>query len=102
MANKLTSLATRGSQPHAKNHVVQPALKLLQKLFAGHATGTGGLFEVVAELTLLREVDSFCFLLLAQLETVANDFGFSVFSMLSGSEVALFDGTLIRKAFRAF
>ena len=42
------------------------------------------------------------FLLLAQLETVADDFSFAVAAVLTGGEVALLDGALVRKAAGAF
>ena len=62
----------------------------------------GGLLEVVAELAFLGEVHALGFLLLAQLQAVAYDFGFAVFAVLAGSKVALFDGTLIAEALGAF
>jgi hypothetical protein len=74
----------------------------LQQQLAGHTTRTRGLLEVVAELAFQREVNALGFLLLAQLKAVANNFGFTVFPMLSRSEVALLDGTLIAKTLCAF
>ena len=43
-------------------------------------------------------VDAADLLFLAELETVADDFGFAVFTVLAGNEVALFDGTLFSVA----
>ena len=58
--------------------------------------------EVVAELAFQREVNALGFLLLAQLQAVANNLGLAVFPVLSGSEVALLDGTLIAETLCAF
>ena len=58
----------------------------------------GSLLEIVAELAFLGEVHALRFLLLAKLQTVANDFGFAVLTMLAGSEIALFDRTLVGEA----
>jgi hypothetical protein len=41
-------------------------------------------------------------LLFAQLQAVAHDFGFAVFAVLAGSEIALLDGTLIAETLCAF
>ncbi len=100
--HQLPRLAPRLREPKAENHVVETTLELLQEQFAGDATRARGLLEVVTELAFEREVDALGFLLLAQLQAVANNLGLAVFPMLSGSEVALLDGALIAETFGAF
>ena len=102
VAHELPSLAARHAEAEAIHHVVQTAFQLLQKHFAGHTLGARRLLEVVAELPLLGEVNALGLLFFAQLQAVADDFGFAVLAMLAGSEVALFDGTLIAETFGAF
>jgi hypothetical protein len=48
------------------------------------------------------KVNALGFLLFAQLQTVADHLGLLVFPVLSGSEVALFNGTFVAEALRAF
>ena len=74
---------------------------MLQQQFAGHALGARGLLEVIAELPLLGEVHTLGLLLFAQLQAITHDFSFAVLTVLTRSEVAFLDGTLIAKAFRA-
>ncbi len=81
---------------------IQTPFQLLQQEFAGHALGARGLLKVVAELAFLREVHALGFLLLAQLQAVAYDFGFAVLAMLAGSKVAFFHRTFVGETFRAF
>ena len=81
--HQLTSLAAGHSETEAVNHVVQTALQLLQKHFAGDTTGACRLLEVIAELAFLGEINALGFLLFAQLQAVANDLGFAVLAMLS-------------------
>src|SRR5206468_3595066 len=95
-------LATRLRKSQAVDDVVQTPLELLQQLLAGHALGLRSLLEVVAELAFLREVNALGLLFFTQLQTVANDLGFAVFPMLSGSEVTLLDRTLVAEALCAF
>ena len=75
---------------------------MLQEQFTGYAPRSSGLLEVIPKLAFEGEIDALGFLLLSQLKTVADDLGFTVFPMLSGSEVALLDGTLIAKTLCAF
>jgi hypothetical protein len=102
VADQLPRLTPRLREAQAKNDVVQTPLELLQKQFARDASRARGLLEIVTELAFQREVDALGFLLLAQLQAVANNLGFAVFPMLSGSEVALLNGTLIAETLRAF
>src|ERR1700688_3427540 len=95
MANQLPRLAPRLREAQTENNVIETPLELLQKQFAGHALRSRSFFEVVAELAFQREVNTLGFLLLTQLQTVTNDFGLTVLPMLSGSEFALLDITLI-------
>src|SRR5579864_7119361 len=101
MTHQLARLTTRDRKPQPVNHVVQSTLQLLQEHPAGHAPGASGLLKIIAELPFLREIHALCFLLFTQLEAVANDFGLTVFPMLSGSEISLFNRALVTEAFGA-
>src|SRR6202140_5769675 len=102
VTHQLARLAPRLGKSQPVNHIVETAFELLQKPFAGSALRARGLLEVVAELAFLREVNALGFLLLTQLQAVAYNFGLAVLPMLSRSEVALLDGTLIAETFCAF
>ena len=102
VTHQLASLATRSCEAEPEYNVVQTTLELLQEYFAGYAFGARGFFKIVAELAFLREVDALCFLLLAELQAVAYDFGLTVFPVLAGGEIPLFDGALVGEALRAF
>src|SRR5271157_1618325 len=95
VAHDLARLAPRNRKAQAIHHVVQAAFELLQQQFAGDASGTGGLLEVVAELAFLGEVRALRLLLLAKLKPVAHDLGLAVFTVLAGREIALFDRTFV-------
>src|SRR5580704_3881236 len=100
--HQLPRLPPRLRKAQPEHHVVETPLQLLQQQLAGYAPRACGFFEVVAELAFQREVDALGFLLLAQLQPVANNLGLAVLPMLSGSEVALLDGALIAKTLCAF
>ena len=102
VAHQLTSLASGRCKTEAEYNVVEATFQLLQEYFASYAFGARGFFKVVAELTFLREVDSLCFLLLAELQAVAYDFGLAIFPVLAGGKVPFFDGALVGEALRAF
>src|SRR5712692_1864514 len=101
VTHELARLPAGQGEPQAIDNIVQASLKLLQEHFAGHTFSAGGLLKVVAELAFLGEVNAFGFLLLAQLETVTYDLGFTVFPVLSGSEVAFLNGTFVAEALAA-
>ncbi len=101
MPYQLPGLTAGNAEAHTVDNVVQPAFELLQQDFAGHALGARGLLEVVAELPFLGKVHTLGLLLLAQLQTVAHNLGFSVFSVLTRSEVTLLDRAFIGEAFGA-
>jgi len=102
VTHQLPRLPPGLGKAQTKNNVVQPTLKLLQEQLAGNAPGTRRLLEVIAKLAFQHEVDAFRFLLLAELQTVANNLGLAILPVLSGSEIALLDGTLIAKTLCAF
>src|SRR3954452_19809796 len=102
VAHNLPRLATRGRKSQAVNHVVQPALQLLQEQFAGYTWLARGFLKVVAELVFQGEIHALGFLLFPELQAVAYDLGFAVLAMLAGSEVALFHGALICEALGPF
>ena len=74
----------------------------MQKHLTGYASSPCRFFKVIAELAFLGKVDALCFLLFTQLQTVADYLGFTVLAMLSGSKVALLDGTFIAETLGAF
>src|SRR5256885_1824338 len=100
--HQLPRLAPRLCEAKTEHNVVKTPLQLLQQQFTRYALGASSLLKIVAELPFLREVDALRLLLFTQLQTVAHDLGFAVFPMLSRSEVALLDGTLIAKTLCAF
>ena len=102
VAYKLTGLAARSRKTESEHDVVEATFQLLQEHFTGHAFGARGFLKVVAELAFLREVDSLCFLLLAELQAVAYDFGLTIFAVLARGKVPFFDGALVGEALRAF
>src|SRR5215471_11530556 len=102
VTHQLPRLAPRLRESKPEHDVIETPFQLLQQLLTGHALGTGGFLEVIAELSFLREVDAFRFLLFTQLQTVAYDLGLAVFPMLSGSKITLLDRTFIAEALRAF
>src|ERR1019366_8960427 len=93
VTNQLTGLPPRYGKAETIDHIVEPALQLLQQHFASDAAATGGAFKVVAELLFLGKVDALRLLFLAKLQPVADDLGLAVFAVLAGSEVALLDRT---------
>ena len=72
------------------------------QVLAGDALWMRGLFEGVAELGFQHAVDAAHLLLFAQLQAVADHLRLAVLAMLSGDEVALFDGALFAVAALAF
>jgi len=76
--------------------------ELLQKQFAGDARGARGLLVVGAELPLEGEVNTLRLLLLAKLQAVANDLGFTIAAMLAGGEITLLDRALVGEALGPF
>src|SRR5579871_1436131 len=63
-------------------------------MLAGDAFGGECFFKQIAELALQQSVIAAGFLLLAQLQSITNQLGLAILTMLAGSEVPLFDGTL--------
>src|ERR1700704_4565593 len=102
MAHKLSRLAPGLRKTEAVDNIVQPPLQLLQEQFAGDASGARRLFKVIAELAFLGKVNALGFLLFAQLQTIADDLGLAVLTMLSRGEVTLFDRTFVAEALGAF
>src|ERR1039458_5047111 len=102
VTDQLPRLAPRDSETEPENDVVEPALELLKQLLTRHSLGADRVLEVIAELAFLGEVNALRFLFFAQLQTVADNLGLLVFPVLSGSEVALFNGTFVAEALRAF
>ena len=95
MAHDLARLRAAGAEAHAVDDVVQPALEQRQHVFAGDALLLRGLFEIVAELRFEHAVDAARLLLFAKLQAVADESSPSIFAVLPGNEVALFDGALL-------
>src|ERR1700736_4756325 len=95
MADDLARLSPAGAKAHAVNYVVQPALETDEQVLAGDALLVRGFFKPVAELPLQQPVDAAQLLLLAELQTIADELGLTVFTMLSRNEVALFNSALL-------
>ena len=72
------------------------------QVLAGDALLQRGLFEGVAELPFEHAVDAADLLLFAKLQAVADDLRLAILAMLSGNEIALFDGALFAVAALAF
>ena len=66
----LTSCGTCGRKTQTINHIVETALEKLEENLTGNTLRTGCLLEKITELTLQNTVCVFCFLLLAQLQTI--------------------------------
>ena len=90
------------AEAHAINHAVQTALQVAHQVVAGDALLVRGFFEAGAELALQHAVDAPDFLLLTKLQAVAHDLRLAGLPVLSGNEVALFDGALFGVAALAF
>src|SRR6185437_1048523 len=102
VANELASLAARNREAEAVANVVETGLELLQQQFAGDAGLVRGLLVVGAELRLEREVHALGLLLLAELQTVADELlDLLRLAVLARGEVALLDGALVGEALRA-
>src|SRR5258708_7869152 len=99
---QLARLAAGNAEPEPVDNVVQAPLERLEQLRTRHTFGFDRVLEVIPELAFLGEVDAFGFLFFAQLQTVAYNFGLLVFPVLSGSEVAFFNRTLVAEALGAF
>ena len=89
-------------KPKTEDDVIQATLELFEQLGTGHTLEEDGLLEVVPELAFLGEVNALGFLLFAQLQTVAYNFGLLVFPVLSGSEVAFLNRAFVAEALGAF
>src|ERR1700722_6511256 len=102
VTDELAGLAARNAEAHAEHHVVETPFKRFEQLRTRNSFGTHRVLKVVSELAFLGEVNALSFLLLAQLQAVAYDFGLFIFPVLSRSEVALLDRAFVAEALRAF
>src|SRR5712671_284255 len=102
VADYLARLPPRRSEAQPVNHVVQPALQLLQEQFAGDTRLARGFLKVVPELGFQGEIHALGLLLFPELQAVADNFGLAVLAMLAGSEVALFHRALVSKTLGPF
>src|SRR4051794_1717521 len=98
VADHLARLRAAGAEAHTVDDAVEAALQAGHQVLAGDAFGVCGLFVGAAELALENAVDAPDLLLFTKLETVADDFGLAVLSMLSGNEIAALDGALLAVA----
>ncbi len=99
VTDDLTSLAAAHREAEAVGDVVEAGLKLLEQQFAGDAGLVRGLLVVGAELRLEGEVDALGLLLLAKLQTVADDLlHLAGLAVLAWGEVALLDGAFLGEA----
>src|SRR5689334_12085038 len=102
VAHDLAGLVAAGAETDAVDDAVQTALQVVHQIVAGDTLLQGGLFEAGAELALQHAVNAADFLLFAKLQAVADDLRFAILAMLSGDEVALFDGALLAVTALAF
>ena len=102
VADDLPGLTARDSETKPVNHVVEPALKLLQEQLAGDTRLARRFFKVVAELVFQGEIDALGLLLFAELQAISYDLGFAILAMLARSEVALFYRALVSETLRPF
>ena len=75
VADNLPRLRAAGGQAPAVDDIVQPALQDVEQVFAGDALYAGGLIKYIAELGFRQAIVTPCFLLLAKLQAVADNFG---------------------------
>src|SRR5579862_391804 len=100
--DELAALRARGGNAGAIEHVIETPLEHDHEVRAGGPVGALSLLEVGAELALEQAVGTLHFLFFAQLHAVANHFCAARLAVLAGNEIALFNGTLFRKATQAF
>src|SRR6478735_3952776 len=98
VTHDLPGLRAAGAESHAIDDAVQTALESSQQVLAGDALLQRRFLENVAELGFQDAVDAARFLLFAQLQAVAHQFRFAVFTMLAGDEIALLDRALFAVA----
>src|SRR5579883_3022402 len=98
VADQLAGLRAAGGEPHAVDHAVSAALQHGEHLFACNAFMANGLLVKITKLTLEDTVIAARLLLFAQLQTIAHQLGFLIFSVLAGREIALFDGAFFAMA----
>src|SRR5882762_2914108 len=102
VTHQLARLAAGNAEAQPVDDIVQTPLQRLQQFRTRHTFGFDRVLEVIPELAFLGEVDAFGFLFFAQLQTVAYNLGLLVFPVLSGSEVAFLNRTLVAEALGAF
>ncbi len=102
VAYELAALSTAGGEAHAIDQVVEPPFEHGQHQLAGNTFLIHGLLIKVPELPFENAIVAPRFLLLAQLQTVADELGLLVLAVLARSEVALLDGAFFGVAALAF
>src|SRR5687767_1433450 len=98
VAHELPRLRARRREAEPVDDVVEPPLEQLQQRLTCDAALPFGRFEVPAELILEYAVDTLDLLLLAQLNAVAYELGFTRLAVLSRRKVALLDRAFLRVA----
>src|SRR5207253_20573 len=101
VTHQLARLTAGNPEAQPVDDIVQTPLQRLQQFRTRHTFGFDRVLEVVPELAFLGEVDAFSLLFFAQLQTVAYNLGLLVLPMLSGSEVAFLNRTLVAEALGA-
>jgi hypothetical protein len=81
--DELASLTPRSRKTRAVRDVVESAFKQKKKVFAGHAFLAERFFKIIPELLFKHKINTFYFLLLAQLLAVACQHFAARRSMLS-------------------
>ncbi len=95
MEHKLARRFSRWGEPKSVQNIIKPALEKLQKILAGSSFLMGGHFEITAELFFEYSINSFHFLLFAQLHAVFADFYSSAKSMLTRRIISSFNRAFV-------
>src|SRR4051794_31970566 len=98
MPYQLARLRARGGETEPVDHVVETPLEQLEQGDTSDALGPFRFLEVAAELVFEHAVNALDLLLLAQLQAVAGELRLTRLAVLTGREVALLDGALLRVA----
>jgi hypothetical protein len=102
VAHQLAAFGVIADEPGAVHDVVETALEQLDQIVAGDALHARGFVVVAAKLALGDSVDSFYFLLLAQLLAVVRALAAASLAVLTGRVRAALVATLVRVAALAF
>ena len=98
VSDQLPGLIPRGREAETADHAIKAAFETEQQGLARDSLLLGRLGEIIGELLLQDAVDALYLLLLAKLDAVAGCFRTMVTAVLSGRQIAFFDGAGILEA----